>query len=1494
MQSKSLFRPLYFLWCFLLILNSFSPLIGKIEIPTASAEEANSVQESPPATVDNGEAATIENPAPVSDSESEKNTNPDLSPYVMPLLGVGIMGGGITYKLEGLIFGENPALASSWTTGNVCQGGGGCYTEGDNVPSRLTITGLTALTSYSTIIEHDYSDGINLGYLNFNRTGTILPDDNATGVTINYISPDVACSAGNICKDYDLSFLAGGDTAVIYWNSLLSLDAADWNGASLHFRLVEGVEGEKVGNKEVPIQVNQILYLPSLTLTKVVDSGSATPDEWFFNVSPAINGQSQFNIPTGENSVIIPNVPNGDYVVTEDGGAANYQFNGDGPNTNCKFSGSTATASVSSGDPANDGVCTFHNILSEGTIIVHKDVQGPTGQPVSDPSPEFVVNLDNADPESIYDGGTVTYNNVPTGAHTVKEITIPSGYDLYSMTPDGDANPLNGAQFNLASDQTVEIWIVNRQKNAQIIVSKDVLAPDGGPIDDNHQFSVELQGIIKKIAEGTDAIYTLAPGTYTLDEIIDPNYDLVGYSPDEDMGTSGAQITVLPGETKEILVTNKQKEARINVIKDVRAPNGDDVSDNHDFFVRLNGQDEELINESTQAHYGVNPGSGFSITEIDDANYEELGCRLPTGALADNFSLSSNEEIDITCTNKQQNAKVIIKKNVTYPDGTDIEDNSAFTVERDGGDAKIFSEETDAEYLIAPGDYTFTENSKTGYILHLIDPDNNADPADGTDVTLSSGEEITITFTNYRLVGSLIIKKDVVPDDSSQWEFDVSGPISDSDILSDGGTSKTMVLPTGSYSIVEKGYNGTKTDDYSSEYSCQNQYLDFVADGQGTEISGLNIESEEIVVCTFVNAIKKGKVIVTKFEDSNLNGNQDQGELPLPGWDINLSGDTKTTGIVDGQVIYDNLLPGDYELSETQKDGWQLTDIYCDNELEITSIAKIINPDSHNLKVHPDETVNCYIGNYYAYPNLVIEKTNNKLGIGLLAGDSVEYIITVRAENNFVDDVFVKDTLPIGFSFRDGSYNVGSSTKGDITGTIVAPSYDSMAATWNLGKIDKDEIITISYIADISGSQEPGVYPDNAWTEGKDYFGDVLGLAGIQGKVDTNFVGTEVKVIVQEGITSYNTEQKVRALPTTGPSAILIVIGGAFLFLLYTFFASRRKRKGMKIIASIVLILVLTSFYLVSYASAASINVRLESPKTPTSESNFKINFVAQDLQQRSGFAAKCYKQGPADVSFNQFGSDINFNGGISSFCDLDSSPLTVEGAYNFKVEITGAEAAESNIVSVQFIAGVPGTPTNYLKTQNGCNYTIEFRTADDGGKTVRAEIYMSSSKSFIVGPETMIKNIIVGSSQNVSSTITAPDCSKNYFFAVRAFDAADNASGVIGDIEIVTVDEFGRIVLASIAPGLVSSTGAVGGAGTGGEVQGTSASPSVSPSTSESVSPSPSGEVKGEETKEAGISKYKFLYWLIPLVVIVAILFLWWWRRRRGSEDDEDFDEEI
>ena len=111
----------------------------------------------------------------------------------------------------------------------------------------------------------------------------------------------------------------------------------------------------------MPIDTNALLQLPSLTIEKQVADGNATPDQWTFDVSPAINGQSTYSITSGYSSVTIPNVsPDGEYLITENPGPDGYRFLS-GQGTNCVFGNATATASLYAAKPAANAVCTFVN-----------------------------------------------------------------------------------------------------------------------------------------------------------------------------------------------------------------------------------------------------------------------------------------------------------------------------------------------------------------------------------------------------------------------------------------------------------------------------------------------------------------------------------------------------------------------------------------------------------------------------------------------------------------------------------------------------------------------------------------------------------------------------------------------------------------------------------------------------------------------------------------------------------------------------------------------------------------------------------------------------------------------------------------------------------------------------------------------------------------------------------------------------------------------------
>lgn len=204
-----------------------------------------------------------------------------------------------------------------------------------------------------------------------------------------------------------------------------------------------------------------------------------------------------------------------------------------------------------------------------------------------------------------------------------------------------------------------------------------------------------------------------------------------------------------------------------------------------------------------------------------------------------------------------------------------------------------------------------------------------------------------------------------------------------------------------------------------------------------------------------------------------------------------------------------------------------------------------------------------------------------------------------------------------------------------------------------------------------------------------------------------------------------------------------------------------------------------------AWAAASDVSVRIATPQTPTRRSSLEINFVAMDIQGRA-MTAKCYKKEPSDAGFSQFGADINLAaGGNSANCAVTSDIFDGEGTYQFYVTATaGSDTATSQTVSVDRNTSGPGTPTDYSKSlSSSCEYKIHFKTADDSGQTVKVELYRSDSSSgFTADSGTRVDTIGVGSNEAKDVFNTKPDCGKEYFYALRAFDSAGNGSGLVGD----------------------------------------------------------------------------------------------------------------
>lgn len=304
--------------------------------------------------------------------------------------------------------------------------------------------------------------------------------------------------------------------------------------------------------------------------------------------------------------------------------------------------------------------------------------------------------------------------------------------------------------------------------------------------------------------------------------------------------------------------------------------------------------------------------------------------------------------------------------------------------------------------------------------------------------------------------------------------------------------------------------------------------------------------------------------------------------------------------------------------------------------------------------------------------------------------------------------------------------------------------------------------------------------------------------------------------------------------------------------------------------------------------AATNLSIRIEQPKTPTNQSTFSINFTALDVLNRS-ITVKCFKQGPGEGSATQFGSDIILSaGGNTGNCQVTNSQINSDGTYAFSVKATAGADTATDSTNVVYNTSGPGDPRDYAKSKIGnCTYNIHFKTAADGGKTVKVEIYRSENTSFNADSGTRVGTVNSGSDEAHDFGNDVPNCDKTYYYAIRSFDSAGNGSAVVGDNVTVTH-------LTTITPTPGQSQGAIPVANGQSQVLGTqSGSTSNSGQTLGEASPSstPKEEVKPEEAAvgDQGASKGLFSglskKWLLGGGIIVVIASYLYARSKKKAQ---------
>ncbi|MEW6476258.1 MAG: hypothetical protein AB1679_28700, partial [Actinomycetota bacterium] len=419
----------------------------------------------------------------------------------------GLVLGGLAGPASAAALPNNVTLeqfadvGSTWVTGALGLNGTGAstYEEGETVPFRLNVTSAGAGT-FDFSVCRDYMNGDVRGYLSlqpydtsFSGSASLLsgsetdaaegsaqPFTGAAAVgsvyidSVHEVGGQGACGAGQRETEVQIT-IAGGPGGVVagayvLWGGRLASPADAGVGPANGARHIPGGrQSKRLGGsaKNVGIKTEAIIQLGTITVQKVVDSGSATADQFCFNIMPnPYNLAPQCPSP-GQDTVSFVGLATGSYSVTEVG-VTGYTFaSGAGSTANCGIVAGVATASVASGNTPTNATCVFHNRREAGTLTLNQVID-----PSDDPG-RFNLQIDGTTAGTGADvghGGTTGAITVSSGSHGVGH-TAGTGTDLddYSApsitcTDGTNPVPVNAGNVTVADGQNVVCTItVNRE-----------------------------------------------------------------------------------------------------------------------------------------------------------------------------------------------------------------------------------------------------------------------------------------------------------------------------------------------------------------------------------------------------------------------------------------------------------------------------------------------------------------------------------------------------------------------------------------------------------------------------------------------------------------------------------------------------------------------------------------------------------------------------------------------------------------------------------------------------------------------------------------------------------------------------------------------------------------------------------------------------------------------------------------------------------------------
>ncbi len=957
--------------------------------------------------------------------------------------------------------------------------------------------------------------------------------------------------------------------------------------------------------------------------------------------------------------------------------------------------------------------------------------------------------------------------------------------------------------------------------------------------------------------------YTVKAGVeYTLTETNKPGYSASSWVCTGGGTLVGNKITLALNENVTCTITNDDQQAYITVVKNVINDNGGSASAD-DFKLTLGSN-----SVSSGVAVAVNPGT-YTAGETLLPGYTFVGFSGDCNTDGE-ITVALGESKTCTLTNNDQQAYITVVKNV-------INDNGG-SASADDFKLTLGSNSVSSGVAVAvnPGTYTAGETLLPGYTFVGFSGDCNTDG----EITVALGESKTCTLTNNDQPGSITIKKDVANYQGTYenvYSNAIFGVYLNNDLLTLKNISDKEVNPE------VARYIGMNAGDYSLN--------EVAADGYsfgGCYISGDSTDLYPLSI------LKSG----LRYDPYNPSFKLDNGEdLEIvcknieiqPQLTITKNYDSPTEGLLSGSTVLYTIIvnaPSDEEmglvsapleteeLPTAEREIPSIGDPSSKGEVQESSNSadQGSSTSKSDLPILPSD-----ISSEQERGEGQVDLNRNKQAETLQEQDPSTITPSDGTGGKYlIKNVKVTDILPKGFEYISGSWTATSSIRGDIKGSItIEPVYNEGLATWNLGDMVEGEVVTLTYTAKINLLNEPGLYKDIAFVQGDSLLaeegtGDVLGISYNPGyentdKLSENFIGTKVLVVepIEEGGEVLGASTAL-ILPKTGAETY-ITLGAIISMILGIFLLFFKKRKTSILLITFVFTIGIFTLLkpVQTYAqTTAKVSVRLEEPKIGITDREFNITYVALSIPVKP-ITVQC-QYSLDGVNFSNFDISKTTNSGD---CKVDQSIVTGSGTYYFRaIASTTDGGAESEVITVK-VADKPSPVTEYSKAKAVCTYTLKFKSS-----TSKVQIFRSDNqKSFYADDTTLITKPYLTVTPNALSTYTdtPADCSKEYYYAVRAVDEYSNVSAIVTD-NIVTIIE-------TTAPAQTTQEGSeVAGEKTTTQEEGET--PSTGEVAGEETTSQPEEETKTdtkdetkteEETKQNIWDKYKYL---IISVIVVAL----------------------